>query len=561
MSFKVIVRRGERVIEELGERPIRLLPDRNTAAVVYKKAAYPLRAIQSSEPGKLTNAYIDLDDAPTEKDETSFSRPGTIFVRTGRANFIGLTQLESSLAPEPKIKWSVESTAYGHYFVFDGDRAFFSTVQRSLYSQGLSWLRADECYRPSKDGHMYDWFIRFERDDRSPEEFRAQIKAALGQLKANTHQSPAAGPSAAPDSLVAVTERAKAQAFQFEKLIQTLQESQVSAERIAATRTANEVSTLERQQELLQRELEEAKYKYRKRDEEFGALQKKYDILSSQLRAQAEDYSNMQRSHARLLRLLEEERSANVRQWTVSQGDDVASLRADLRSANDRVSRVEAERESARQALQAERTVTTQLQDQLGMLNKKLPPLEAEILTLTSKLEMSLAEGEQWFDAYMKTDEEYRHLRNSQLELMQQSNAGGSGARQRFEDFGTLVHHCLPKLSISSEAISEIVEEGWFRSAPELWRELKKLNDYKHGNGQDIQFAERIVDNWHEIKEHISDGKQSDRLRIYFEVPKQATQRKKVQIMWKQDKLKQQRFHERLASSIWSPFLKDESIH
>ncbi|TAH10652.1 MAG: hypothetical protein EAZ11_11650 [Curvibacter sp.] len=560
MTRKVIVKRGNLIIEELGERPIRLLPDRNSAAVVYKKLAYPLRTVTASERGKLTTAYIDLEDVPTDKDETTFPRPGATFVLTGRANFIGLTQVASPFSPEPEVKWSTESTAYGHYLVFDGDQAFFGEVQKSFYSQGLSWLRADECYRPSKDGHMYDWFLRFERDDRSPEQFRAQVKAALGQVKASPGQAAAAMSAAPVDRLAVVTEQAEEQTLQLEKLIRALQESQVNTDRIAATKKAIEVSSLERQQEVLRRELEDAKYKLRKRDEEFGALQRKYDALSSQLRAQAEDYANMQRSHARLLRLLEEERSTNLRKWTASQGNEVASLRGELRAAYDRVSRVEAENESVRQSLQAERIVASRLQEQLGMVNGKLQPLESEISALTAKLEMAHAESEQWIDAHANLEEDYTKLHKAQIEIVQQSRAGGSGARQRFEDVGALVHHCLPRLSISSEAISEIVEEGWFRSAPELWRELKKLNDYKHGSGQDTQFAQRIVDNWHEIREHISDGKQSDRLRIYFEVPKVATQRKKVQIMWKQDKQQQQRLHDRLGAS-WSPFLKNESIH
>ena len=85
MAVKVIVKRGQQVVEELSQRPLRVMPDRNTAAVVYNRKSYPLRCDSLMEVDGWLTAYIDLNDVAAEKDETTFPRSGAKLVRTGQA--------------------------------------------------------------------------------------------------------------------------------------------------------------------------------------------------------------------------------------------------------------------------------------------------------------------------------------------------------------------------------------------------------------------------------------------------------------------------------------------
>ncbi len=65
-SVDLVVKQGASRIEAIQSRPIRLLPDKSTADVVYSQAVYPLRLDDDG------GHYIDIQDRSYDKQHCEF---------------------------------------------------------------------------------------------------------------------------------------------------------------------------------------------------------------------------------------------------------------------------------------------------------------------------------------------------------------------------------------------------------------------------------------------------------------------------------------------------------
>lgn len=125
-------------------RPVRRLPD-GCAGVVYQNRVYPL--YEGNE--------IDLADLGFDKSEVSPPHASGDVPRFAKRT--------SALVPIVD-RWSVETTSLGSYLIFDGAESQASVVIDLLSDIGLPWTRWDRSVRKARDGHQYDWWIRFDRE-------------------------------------------------------------------------------------------------------------------------------------------------------------------------------------------------------------------------------------------------------------------------------------------------------------------------------------------------------------------------------------------------------------
>ena len=124
--------------QEIGYRPnspVRKLPD-GTAGIVVSGLVYALYEDHS----------IDLAEEGTPKaDCPEFFRPGE-----------DLVYAEES---EAEDWWFFEETRWRSYLAFDGSEAFAERLNAAFEDEGLS-DGYRESFRPAKNGHFYDYFIR-----------------------------------------------------------------------------------------------------------------------------------------------------------------------------------------------------------------------------------------------------------------------------------------------------------------------------------------------------------------------------------------------------------------
>lgn len=124
--------------QEIGYRPnspVRKLPD-GTAGIVVSGLVYALYEDHS----------IDLAEEGTPKaDCPEFFRPGEEFFYAE--------------AGEAEDWWFFEVTGSRTYLAFDGSEAFAERLNAAFEEEGLS-DGYRESFRPAKNGHFYDYFIR-----------------------------------------------------------------------------------------------------------------------------------------------------------------------------------------------------------------------------------------------------------------------------------------------------------------------------------------------------------------------------------------------------------------
>jgi hypothetical protein len=128
--------------QEIGYRrnsPVRRLPD-GTAGIVVSGLVYALFEDHS----------IDLAEEGTPKaDCPEFFQPGE--------------DLVYAEAGEAEDWWFFEETRWRSYLAFDGSEAFAERLNAAFEEEGLS-DGYRESFRPAKNGHFYDYFIRLPSD-------------------------------------------------------------------------------------------------------------------------------------------------------------------------------------------------------------------------------------------------------------------------------------------------------------------------------------------------------------------------------------------------------------
>ena len=451
------------------------------------------------------------------------------------------------------MKWGVESNAYGQYVVFDGDQHCFNAVLRAFRGRGITWIRAGESYRPAKDGYSYDWFVRFDRGTTTAQEFAAKVKPILGEVEITPPEDASVSSLPQSPSLSSSADQIAQQRLAADRLLQALQDSRATVNRGAEEALVAEKRALERAIDTLRKDLEVERTANRQHAFKQRALQEQLDKIAAEARGKAEQYSDMQRSRTRLLTLLEQERTDRHKQHFINK--DAAKIEIDLANAIERAEKSNSECVFLRSELTEAQNVSSDVQGELVDVREQLRSAHVENKELHSQAEQANANRDEHAARAESLEQQVISLQELQIRQAESTLDRRELKNSTYWDIGSLIHHCLPKIELSEDSVNEIVEERWFKTAPQLWSELKLLNDYQHGTEQHAQYLERInASSWFEMKKHISDGVQSSRLRIYFEIPKSNTERKRVHVMWKEDKKQQDRFHERL-SDCWTSFL------
>lgn len=173
----VDVHDGNRRVERLADRPIRLMPDQR-AGVVYGGEVYPLH----------TGDRIDLTDTPVKKTLCGRFVAPSAPVPYAAEKHKATGRKTSTPAVD---RWYVESNRFGHYLVFDAPAATAKHVVALMDKAGLGVRRWDESVRESDNGELYDWFIRLEFDG-SRDECLQRIRTVLQDVAA---AAPGSGPA------------------------------------------------------------------------------------------------------------------------------------------------------------------------------------------------------------------------------------------------------------------------------------------------------------------------------------------------------------------------------
>lgn len=140
------VTHADEEIEAAIRRPVRLTPN-GYAGVVYGGAVYLLR-----EGNK-----VDIAESSWEiEDCNRFLMPNSAIPYAPSS--IGFPSEPNF--PGIRGDWSVESTDFGHYLLFNSSEAEASKIVVGLESKGITVQRWDVSHRPASDGKFYDWFAR-----------------------------------------------------------------------------------------------------------------------------------------------------------------------------------------------------------------------------------------------------------------------------------------------------------------------------------------------------------------------------------------------------------------
>lgn len=137
---------GLSVIDGPIRRPVRLTPD-GYAGVVYAGAVYPL----------LRDNVVDISGPSWEIEDCNR------FLLAGAEVPYAPNPRSGSPAPEFtgfEGEWYVDSSALGHYVLFNASERVAGSVVDALEGAGLSVQRWDASHRPATDGRFYDWFAR-----------------------------------------------------------------------------------------------------------------------------------------------------------------------------------------------------------------------------------------------------------------------------------------------------------------------------------------------------------------------------------------------------------------
>ncbi len=130
----VVVKKGGVEIGYRENSPVRKLPEGN-AGIVVNGLVYPL----------YDDLSVDLGDAGTPKKDC----PG--FFQLGEAIVFA--------RPHESLAYFFEDSRYGTYLAFDGAPEFAERLNAAFEERGLS-RGYGESFRPAKNGHFYDFFIR-----------------------------------------------------------------------------------------------------------------------------------------------------------------------------------------------------------------------------------------------------------------------------------------------------------------------------------------------------------------------------------------------------------------
>ena len=146
-SQQVVVRvvNGDATVEEAIRRPVRLTPD-GYAGVAYAGAVYPLFADSPIDIAGPSWEIADCNRFLFSGTEIPYAPGQSRSVVPQFGGFAG--------------EWTIETSSFGHYVVFNAPERVATEVVDALESAGVSIQRWDVSYRPSSDGKFYDWFAR-----------------------------------------------------------------------------------------------------------------------------------------------------------------------------------------------------------------------------------------------------------------------------------------------------------------------------------------------------------------------------------------------------------------
>ena len=145
-SEQVLVRvlNGEATVEEAIRRPVRLTPD-GYAGIAYAGAVYPLFGDRSVDISGPSWEVADCRRFLFSGSEIPYS-PRQSLPANQFGGFDG--------------EWTVETSSFGHYLVFNASERVATELVDAMESAGVSIQRWDVSHRPSSDGKFYDWFAR-----------------------------------------------------------------------------------------------------------------------------------------------------------------------------------------------------------------------------------------------------------------------------------------------------------------------------------------------------------------------------------------------------------------
>lgn len=147
-SIDVAVAQGTKFLRWASNRPARVLPNGYVGAV-YNGSTMPVYQ------HRFDSFSIDIEDEGYEPELCSFWKSSEPFL------FSDSTAEEEDI---DDIDWYLETNAYGHYLVFDGDEDTLNDVLGRLAGRGVALKRHGSSHRPADNGHHYDWFIRLDFD-------------------------------------------------------------------------------------------------------------------------------------------------------------------------------------------------------------------------------------------------------------------------------------------------------------------------------------------------------------------------------------------------------------
>lgn len=150
MSIKIdaAVAREDVVLYWARNRPARVLPDGHLGAVVNRRAM-PVYG------HRFEFLSVDVDDDGYDPSDCPFWSTEEPF---------RFMDDNVDCSDGPPLDWYLETNAYGHYVVFDGDETSLNNVLDALDRTDVGVRRHGTSYRPADNGHQYDWFIRLAFD-------------------------------------------------------------------------------------------------------------------------------------------------------------------------------------------------------------------------------------------------------------------------------------------------------------------------------------------------------------------------------------------------------------
>lgn len=165
-SIDVAVAQGTSFLRWARNRPARILPNGCVGAVynglvmpVYKK--------------RFDSLSIDINDNGCDPDGCPFWTPTEPFRFSDDTDKPGESE---------GLTWYIETNAFGHYVLFDGDEDTLNNVLGRFAARGVAVKRHGSSHRPADNGYHYGWFIRLEFDG-AREEAEKLVSDALSKIR------------------------------------------------------------------------------------------------------------------------------------------------------------------------------------------------------------------------------------------------------------------------------------------------------------------------------------------------------------------------------------------